>query len=173
MVYIIDCDESYSSAILAILNEAIVNSKALYDYSPRSIDSMTDWFAAKRRGNYPVIGIVSDAGELMGFATYGTFRDKPAYKYTVEHSLYIAQDRRGQGIGKLLLGALIQRAIEQDYHVMVGGIDSTNAASIALHERFDFQHVATMKEVGFKFGRWLDLCFYQLQLDTPTRPVDG
>jgi L-amino acid N-acyltransferase len=170
---IIECDESYSPAILAILNEAIISSTALYDYTPRSIESMAEWFANKRRGNLPVIGAVSDVGELMGFATYGTFRDKPAYKYTVEHSLYIAQNHRGQGIGKLLLRALIQRATQQDYHVMVGGIDSTNAASIALHQRFGFQHVATMKEVGFKFGRWLDLCFYQLQLDTPTRPVDG
>jgi phosphinothricin acetyltransferase len=173
MAIIIDCDESHSEAILAILNEAIVNSTALYDYAPRSTDSMADWYAAKRRGNFPLIGAVSNAGELMGFASYGTFRPWPAYKYTVEHSLYLAPRYRGQGIGKQLLAALICRATEQEYHVIVGGIDSTNAASIALHERLGFQHVATMKEVGFKFGRWLDLCFYQLQLTTPVRPADG
>ena len=170
---IIDCDESHSEGILAILNESIANSTALYDYAPRSAESMVAWFAAKRRGGFPVIGAVSDTDELLGFASYGTFRPWPAYKYTVEHSLYLAPGFRGQGIGKQLLGTLIHSATQQDYHVMVGGIDSANIASIALHKRFGFQHVATMKEVGFKFGRWLDLCFYQLQLATPARPADG
>ena len=116
---------------------------------------------------------MSEIGGLLGFASYGVFRPWRAYKYTVEHSLYIAPHHRGQGIGKQLLGNLIHRATLQDYHVMVGGIDSANVASIGLHEKFGFEHVATMKEVGFKFGRWLDLYFYQLLLSTPTRPVDG
>lgn len=170
---IIDCNESHCEAILAILNESILNSTALYDYTPRSMDSMAKWFAAKRNGDFPVLGAVSDSGALMGFATYGTFRPWPAYKYSVEHSLYLAPQFRGQGIGQQLLAALIARATFQNYHVMVGGIDSTNAASIALHKRFGFQYVGTMKEVGFKFGRWLDLCFYQLTLSTPERPLDG
>jgi phosphinothricin acetyltransferase len=170
---IIDCDESRSAAILDIFNEAIVHSTALYDYQPRGPDSMVEWFAAKRLGGHPVIGATSEDGRLMGFATYGSFRPRPAYKYTVEHSLYIAAPFRGRGLGKALLKELIQRAKRQDYHVMVGGIDSANAASIALHEKFGFQRVAMMPQVGFKFGRWLDLCFYQLILDTPARPVDG
>jgi L-amino acid N-acyltransferase len=170
---VIECNASHSESILAILNDAIVNSTALYDYKPRAPETMTAWFDAKQRGNFPVIGVSSDEGELMGFASYGAFRPWPAYKYTVEHSLYVAKPYRRQGVGSLLLSSTIERATSQDYHVLVGGIDSTNAVSIALHERFGFEHVATMRQVGFKFGRWLDLRFYQLTLKTPAAPVDG
>ncbi len=171
-MHFIDCDNSHSDAILAILNDAIVNSTALYDYRPRTPEMMSAWFDAKRRGDFPVIGVISDDGELMGFASYGTFRAWPAYKYTVEHSLYVAQPYRGRGLGKLLLQQTIERAEAQGYHVLVAGIDSTNAVSIALHERFGFERVGTMPQVGYKFGRWLDLCFYQLILKTPAAPVE-
>jgi phosphinothricin acetyltransferase len=170
---IIDCDESHSAAILAIVNEAILNSTAIYDYRPRTMESMSTWFAAKRQGDFPVLGALSATGELTGFASYGSFRPWPAYKYTVEHSLYVAADHRCKGIGRQLLAALIERATQQNFHVMVGVIDSSNAASIALHERFGFQQVGMMREVGFKFGTWLDLCFYQRNLPTPERPIDG
>ena len=173
MMNLIDCDTSHAASILAILNDAIVNTTALYDYKPRTPKMMTAWFDAKRRGNYPVIGVISDEGELMGFASYGAFRPWPAYKYTVEHSLYVAGRYRRQGLGALLLGNIIERARSQDHHVLVGGIDATNAASIALHKRFGFERVATLRQVGFKFSRWLDLCFYQRLLDTPSAPVDG
>jgi len=106
---------------------------------------------------------------LLGFASYGPFRAFAAYQYTVEHSLYVAANHRWHGLGKVLLKELIERARRQQYHVLVGGIDSANAASIALHLGFGFKHVATMPEVGFKFNRWLDLCFYQLILDTPRK----
>jgi L-amino acid N-acyltransferase len=173
MMNVLDCDTSLSAAILAILNDAIVNTTALYDYKPRTPETMTGWFEAKQRGNYPVIGVISDEGALMGFASYGAFRPWPAYKYTVEHSLYVAKPYRRQGVGTLLLRTIIERATAQDYHVLIAGIDSTNAVSIALHERFGFEHVGTVRQVGFKFGRWLDLCFYQLTLKTPATPVDG
>jgi L-amino acid N-acyltransferase YncA len=169
---VIDCDASYSEPILAILNDAIVNSTALYDYKPRTPEMMLDWFDAKHHCNFPVIGVISDDGDLMGFASYGAFRPWPAYKYTVEHSLYVAAPWQRRGIGSLLLRTIIERATSQDYHVLIGGIDATNSGSIALHERFGFERVATMREVGFKFGRWLDLCFYQLTLSTPAAPVD-
>jgi L-amino acid N-acyltransferase len=169
---VIDCDNSHSDAILAILNDAIVNTTALYDYKPRTSEMMAAWFEAKRRGNFPVIGVVSDDDELMGFASYGTFRAFPAYKYTVEHSLYVAQPYRGRGLGKLLLQQIIERAETQGYHVLVACIDSANAVSISLHNRFGFEQVGAMPRVGFKFGRWLDICFYQLTLRTPTEPVE-
>jgi L-amino acid N-acyltransferase YncA len=97
----------------------------LYDCKPRTPEMMTTWFEAKQRGNYPIIGVISDEGELMGFASYGAFRPWPAYKYTVEHSLYVAKPYRRQGVGTLLLKSTIERATSQDYHVLVGGIDST------------------------------------------------
>jgi L-amino acid N-acyltransferase len=110
---------------------------------------------------------------MMGFGSYGTFRAFPAYKYTVEHSVYVAADCRGRGLGKTLLQEIITQARAQNYHVLVGGIDSQNATSIHLHQRFGFEHAGTIRQAGFKFGRWLDLEFYQLILETPAQPVEG
>ena len=167
---IIHCDASFSAQILAILNETIVNSTAIYDYQPRPIESMAAWFEAKRKGNYPVIGAVSEGGELLGFGSYGVFRAWPAYKYSVEHCVYVAAEHRGKGIGKRLLERIIAEAEAQEYHLLVGGIDSENAASIALHRALGFQHAGTIRQAGFKFGRWLDLDLYQLILKTPLKP---
>jgi phosphinothricin acetyltransferase len=171
---LIDCDpRRHSASILDIFNEAIANSTALYDYKPRTLDSMAGWFDAKARGNYPVLGVENDAGELVGFASYGPFRAWPAYKYTVEHSVYVDAKCRGQGVGRMLLGALILAAERQDFHVMVGGIDAANAISIKLHESLGFKSCGVVRHAGYKFGRWLDLAFYQLILRTPATPVDG
>jgi len=165
--------ERHGAAILDILNEAIASSTALYDYKPRAPESMVAWFEAKTRGGYPVVGIEDAAGILLAFGSYGAFRAWPAYKYTVEHSVYVHQDRRGRGLGRIVMQELIGAARVRDVHCMVGGIDASNAGSIALHERLGFKHVGTLPQVGFKFGRWLDLAFYQLLLDTPAEPVDG
>ena len=171
---LIDCEPlRHSGAILAIFNDAIANSTALYDYKPRVAESMVGWFEAKAKGRYPVIGIEDESGTLMGFGSYGAFRAWPAYKYTIEHSIYIDSRFRGQSHGRVLLEALIAAAVEQDYHVMVGGIDASNAVSIRLHERLGFTHCGTIAQAGFKFGRWLDLAFYQKILATPAAPVDG
>jgi len=170
---IIRCDNSYSGQILEIFNEAILNSTALYDYKPRTPEMMAAWFAAKEKGNYPVIGVVSPEGNLMGFGSYGVFRAWPAYKYTVEHSIYVEASCRGRGLGKRLLQEVIVNARAQNYHVLVGGIDSQNAASIRLHQRFGFRQAGSLHQVGFKFGRWLDLEFYELTLETPLKPADG
>jgi phosphinothricin acetyltransferase len=161
----------HAAGILAILNEAIVNSTALYDYRPRQAESMAAWFDFKSAGNFPVIGLEDEAGELLGFGTYGVFRAWPAYKYSVEHSVYISAGHRGRGFGRLLLGRLIEAAKAQDRHVMIGGIDAQNAHSIALHTQLGFVHAGTIRQAGYKFGRWLDLAFYQLILDTPETPV--
>lgn len=134
---------------------------------------MVAWFDAKQKGGYPVLGIEDKGGKLLAFGSYGSFRAWPAYKYTVEHSVYVHKDYRGQGLGLLIMQALIAAARQNNVHAMMGGIDATNEGSIALHERLGFKHVGTLPEVGFKFGRWLDLSFYQLLLDTPASPVDG
>lgn len=171
---VVRCDfERHADAILAIFNEAIVNSTALYDYQPRTLQNMVSWFDAKRAGNFPVIGVENEGGSLLAFASYGTFRGWPAYKYTVEHSVYVHKDHRGQGLGRMVLRELIAAARRNDVHAMIGGIDATNAGSIALHERLGFKHAGTLPQVGFKFGRWLDLAFFQLLLDTPAHPCDG
>ena len=165
--------ERHAAAILDILNDAIVHSTALYDYQPRQMQNMVSWFEAKRAGNFPVIGIEDAQGQLLAFGSYGTFRAFPAFKYTVEHSVYVHKDQRGQGLGPRIMQAVIEAAKAQQIHALVGAIDASNAASIALHEKLGFKHVGTLPEVGFKFGRWLDLAFYQLLLQTPSHPVDG
>jgi L-amino acid N-acyltransferase len=165
--------QRHSAAILAIFNEAIANTTALYDYRQRSAADMLSWFADKSAKNYPVIVAETDSGELMGFASFGPFRARPAYKYTVEHSVYVDTRFRGQGAGRVLLEAIIEAAERQDYHVLVGGIDASNAVSIKMHESLGFTHCGTVKQSGFKFGRWLDLALYQRILATPAAPVDG
>jgi L-amino acid N-acyltransferase YncA len=171
---IVACDfEHHAAPILAILNDAIVSSTALFDYKPRGVETMVEWFRVKRAHQFPVLGAVSDAGALLGFATYGTFRAWPAYKYTVEHSVYVHKDHRRKGVARALLTRLIDVAEEQGYHVMVGGIDAANAPSIALHVELGFTYAGTIHHAGFKFGRWLDLAFYERRLRTPATPVDG
>ena len=164
--------ESHAAEILDILNDAIVHSTALYDYKPRTMEDMIRWFDAKKAGGFPIIGIV-DSGALAGFATYGGFRPFPAYKYTVEHSVYVHRDHRGKGLGKILMEQIIAAAKEQQLHVMIGAIDAENAGSIALHEKLGFEPAGIVRQAAFKFGRWLDLAFYQLILETPAHPVDG
>jgi len=171
---VVQCDYSrHAKPILEIFNDAIVNSTALYDYKPRTIEMMAGWFDAKSKGKFPVIGIENEAGELMGFASYGTFRAWPAYKYSVEHSVYVNARFRGQGIGKRLLQEIIAAAKRQNYHLLIGGIDATNSVSIRLHEKLGFTFCGTIRQAGFKFGRWLDLSFYQFILPTPMNPADG
>ena len=168
---ILSCGRERASEILAILNDAIATTTALYDYHPRTAAMMQAWMDNKERGQYPVIGVVSDQDRLLGFATYGPFRNWPAYKYTIEHSLYVDRDYRGQGLGRLLLVELIAAERRQSFHALVGGIDAENSASIALHRRMGFELCGTIRHAGFKFGRWLDLQFYELLLDTPAQPV--
>jgi L-amino acid N-acyltransferase YncA len=171
---IIQCEhQRHAAQILSIFNEAIVNSTALYDYKPRTAEMIRAWFEAKAKGNFPVIGVQGDGDELMGFASFGSFRAWPAYKYSVEHSVYVDARFRGRGVGRRLLEEIIKAAREQDYHVLIGGIDAANKPSLALHERLGFTHCGTIRQVGFKFGGWLDLSFYQLILATPLQPIDG
>ncbi|HEY0053786.1 MAG TPA: GNAT family N-acetyltransferase [Pedobacter sp.] len=167
---IISCDFSYANQILDIFNDAILNSTALYDYQPRTMENMKTWFESKADKNYPIIGVIDEQDQLMGFGTYGMFRERPAYKYTVEHSLYIHKNFRGQGLGKIILREIIDNATNQNYHCLVAGIDSTNEASIKLHKIFGFEFCGKMKQVGYKFSKWLDLEFYQLILETPVIP---
>lgn len=166
-------DRAYAEPILSIFNDVIATSTALYDYRLRTAETMETWFQTKLQGNFPVLGALTPDGQLMGFGTYGTFRIQPAYKYTVEHSVYVAREFRGQGVGRRLLEEVIAVATRQGYHVLIGAIDAENATSIALHRQLGFCEAGTLRQVGFKFGRWLDLVFYQLTLATPEHPRDG
>ena len=158
-----DAREDDLAGMLAIYNDAVPTTTAVYDYKPRSADQQAAWFAAKQDQRMPVL-VAATAGTVVGFASYGPFRPWPAYLHSVENSLYVAADRRGHGIGSLLLRALIQRATDRGLHTMIAGIDAANEASLRLHAKFGFEPAAQFREVGWKFERWLDLAFLQLML---------
>jgi len=165
--------QTHGAAILEIFNDVILNSTALYEYAPRTIQTMETWFGAKTAAGFPVIGLESSDGTLLGFASYGAFRVQPAYKYTVEHSVYVHPEHRGKGFGKVLLREIIAAAQADGRQAVIGAIDANNQASIALHQQFGFQLVGSLPQVGFKFGGWLDLVLYQLTLPVPQNPTDG
>ena len=166
------CTEVQLPEILDIFNDAILNSTALYEYKVRTLERMNAWYADKIKGDYPVVGAFAQDGKLLGFSTYGMFRVQPAYKYTLEHSVYVRCDMRGHGLGKVLLQEIIRKAQEQNFHSLIGVIDADNTVSIKLHENEGFVHVGVLKESGYKFGRWLDAAFYQLRLKTPEVPTE-
>ncbi|WP_309571037.1 N-acetyltransferase family protein [Deinococcus sp.] len=149
--------------ILAIYNHAVIHTTASYDLEPVSLESRVDWFDHKAQTGWPVI-VTERGGEVAGWATYGPFRDKPGYRFTAEHSVYVRDDCRGQGLGRALLETLIADARARSLHTLIGGLDAENAGSLAFHERLGFEPVAHFRQVGYKFGRWLDLVFVQLAL---------
>ncbi|WP_428908194.1 N-acetyltransferase family protein [Niallia sp. Krafla_26] len=159
------------SEILEIYNDAIVNTTAVYDYSPHTIEDRMAWYQKKVEGNFPVL-VFEEEGRVVGFATYGPFRDWAAYKYSAEHSVYVSKESKGKGIGIALLKEIIKIATEREYKVLIAGIDAANEVSIYLHQKLGFQHKGTIQHAGYKFNRWLDLAFYQLDLPGPRNPLE-
>jgi L-amino acid N-acyltransferase YncA len=172
MINIRTATEADLPELLAIYNDIILTTTAVYQYETHSLEMRREWFAAKRQAGYPVF-VAEQSKMVVGFSTIGPFRAWQAYKYTVENSVYVAAAQRGKGIGKLLLPPLIDTARNMDMHAIIAGIDATNATSLRLHASFGFEEVAHFRQVGYKFGRWLDLKFMELLLDTPAHPVDG
>jgi len=151
-------------AILAITNDAILNSTATYSYEPMTRADMAAWLADKAAGEWPVL-VADDGTGCLGYATFGPFRTRPAYARTVEHSVYVAGHAHGRGIGRLLMTALIEEARRRGLHAMIGGVDSGNEGSLAFHAGLGFVEVGRMREVGWKFERWLDLVFVEKLLE--------
>jgi len=151
-------------SILDILNYNILNSTALYDYHPRTLSQQQAIFQDKIDKGFPVIVVLTD-GVVSGFGYYSEFRFREAYRFTVEHSVYVSHDYHGRGIGKIILQNLIDLAKEQKLHTMIAVIDSENQSSVAFHEQFGFKTVAVLKETGFKFDRWLHSQLMQLMLE--------
>ncbi len=153
-----------TQAILDIINHNILHSTALYDYAVRSYEQQKNLLEDKISKNFPVIVAELD-GQVTGFGMYGEFRFREAYKFTVEHSVYVNQNFHGKGIGKVLLQELIALAKKQKLHTMIAVIDAENQGSVAFHEQFGFKTVGVIKESGYKFDRWLDSVFMQLILE--------
>lgn len=148
------------AAILAIVNDAILTSTAWYEYAAWDAAKLASWVDAKQAGGWPLIVAEVD-GETLGFASFGRFRDRPAYARTVEHSVYVAAAARGRGVGRALLDAIVGEARARGHHTLIGGVDASNAGSLAFHRAAGFVEAGRMREVGWKFDRWLDLVFMQ------------
>lgn len=149
--------------ILGIYNEVIRNSTAVYQEVEYTAERGAAWFAAKLTTDFPFL-VARDASGVTGFGSFGDFRAWPCYRHSVEHSVHVRADRRGRGIGRAMVIELMSQAAAMHKHVMIAGIDADNAASIKLHEGLGFIKVGHFHEVGFKFGRWLDLVFLQCRL---------
>lgn len=150
--------------ILAIYNDVLATSTAIYRDEPATLDAHREWFHQRTAAGYPVLVAIDGRG-VAGFASFGDFRPWPGYRFTVEHSVHVRSDCRGRGVGAALMTPLIARAGALGKHVMIAGVDADNVASQRFHERLGFARCAHFREVGFKFGRWLDLVFLQRRLD--------
>ncbi len=165
-------------AITAIYNHAVEHSTAIWNESTVDAANRMAWLSDRRRAGYPVLvaimddGSSSGEGEVLGYASFADWRAWDGYRHTVEHSVYVHQDQRGKGVGRALLMALIERARAIGKHVMVAGIEAGNNGSIRMHEQLGFEQGGHMKQVGAKFGRWLDPVFLYLRLDNKAHP-DG
>lgn len=157
--------------ILEIYNEAILNTTAIYAYKAHTMDERKKWYDEKMQQGYPVL-VFEESGKVMGFATFGPFRAWPAYKYTIEHSIYVHDKYRNKGIGTALINEIIRISNEREFATIVAGIDEANDKSIKMHEKLGFKYSGTIHKAGYKFGKWLNLAFYQLELKGPKNPVE-
>jgi L-amino acid N-acyltransferase len=153
--------------ILRIYNEVVANSTAIYIDDPVTSENRQAWLLEQQKHSYPVLVADEGNGDIVGFCSFGDWRGAwPGYRFTVEHSVHVRSERRGAGIGRKLVEAIFRYALALNKHVMIGAIDASNDASLKFHARLGFREVGHFREVGFKFGRRLDLVFVQRILDT-------
>ncbi|MPQ70648.1 MULTISPECIES: GNAT family N-acetyltransferase [Pseudomonas] len=171
MSYVIrDAVHADLPAIRDIYNDAVLNTTAIWNEQPVDLGNRQAWFSTRQGQAYPILVIVDSADTVLGYASFGDWRPFEGFRHTVEHSVYVRSDQRGNGLGPQLMAVLIERARDCGKHVMVAAIESGNAASIRLHERQGFTITGQMPQVGVKFGRWLDLTFMQLTLNPGALP---
>ncbi len=165
-MHIREANDGDVPGITAIYNDAVVHTAAIWSETQVDVADRANWLADHRASGHPVlIAAQDDNDEVLGYATFGDWRAREGYRHTVEHSVYVKADQRGNGIGRALMTTLIEHARAAGYHVMVAGIESGNTTSIRLHAQLGFTNAGTLREVGIKFGTWLDLTFLQLILD--------
>ena len=155
-----DARDNDLQQILAIYNDVVMTTTAIYDETVSTLEQRRAWFEGRRSQGLPVL-VGEEAGEVIGFSSFGEWRGRWGYRFTVEHSVHVRADRRGRGHGRALIEALFPLAASMNMHVMIGHIDSAAAASIRLHEKLGFERVGFYREVAHKFDRWLDLVAVQ------------
>ncbi|MDO8391282.1 MAG: N-acetyltransferase family protein [Actinomycetota bacterium] len=145
--------------IRAIYNHEVVHTTATFDLVPRSLDEQLQWMAHRSGAFASIVAVDPDdpAGEVVGFGALSPYKERAAYRTSVENSVYVRRDRNGQGIGRMVLEALLDTAARSGFHAVFARINSAGEASIALHTRCGFELVGTEREVGRKFNRWLDV----------------
>ncbi|HEY8566670.1 MAG TPA: GNAT family N-acetyltransferase [Beijerinckiaceae bacterium] len=158
--------EAHLPAILAIHNDAVLTTTAIWDETPVDLENRRALLSDRHARGYPFLVALED-GAVLAYASFGDFRAWAGYRHTVEHSVYVHRDHRGRGVARLLLPPLVEAARRLDKHVMIAGIEAANEASLKLHARFGFREAGRLPEVGTKFGRWLDLVFLHKRLDAP------
>ncbi len=151
-------------AILAIYNDAVANTTAIWNEHLSDLEGRRIWWQDRVRQGFPVLVADLDS-QCVGYATYGPFRPNDGYKHSRELSVYVATAQRGRGIASRLMEALEAHAREQGVHVLVGGLEARNTASLALHAKHGYEQVGHLKQVGRKFDRWLDLVLMQKVLE--------
>jgi L-amino acid N-acyltransferase YncA len=158
-----DATDADVPAILTIYNDVVTNTTAIYDERPSTLEERQAWFEGRRSKNFPVL-VGELNGEVVGFSTFGEWRSRWGYRYTVEHSVHVRADCRGKGFGRKLIEVLFPRAVALGMHTMIGHIDSAATASLRLHEKLGFKMVGTFREVGRLREGWLNVVAVQREL---------
>ncbi|HEY2514952.1 MAG TPA: GNAT family N-acetyltransferase [Polyangiaceae bacterium] len=165
-----EATEDDLDGILTIFNQVIATSTAVWIDDPTTKEERHRWMTGLFSKGYPIF-VATDAHGVAGYGSFGEFRGRPGYRFTVEHSIHVRDGVRRSGVGRALLETLIARAAETGKHAMIGGIDAENSASLAFHARFGFREVGRLPQVGAKFGRWIDLVFMQRMIGAADRPA--
>jgi L-amino acid N-acyltransferase len=155
-----DATEADVQAILGIYNDVVTNTTAIYDERPCTFDERLAWFDSRHRAGLPVL-VAEEGGQVVGFSSFGEWRSRWGYRYTVEHSVHVRADCRSRGLGRALIEALFPLAAAMGKHAMIGYIDSAATASLRLHEKLGFSLVGTFREVGRLHGGWLSVVAMQ------------
>jgi len=156
-------EPSDDESVRRIYNAEVVGSTATFDLRPRSPEEQAAWMA-DHQGTYPVVVAVDDDGTVLGFGSLSTYRDRPSYATTVENSVYVDADHRGEGVGRAVLDELVRLGTLHGFHSMIARVGGDNTASIALHLACGFEQVGVEREIGRKFNRWLDVAVLQRML---------
>ncbi len=157
-----DATEADAQALLAIYNHEVMTGTATLDLEPRTLEGQIEWIRRHQGATPVVVAVIDD--EVVGFASLSQFKERAAYRTTVENSIYVAEGQQGKGIGNLLMTEILERARSHGFHSVIARIAGDNPGSVAVHMRHGYELVGVERQVGRKFGQWLDVTELQLLL---------
>jgi L-amino acid N-acyltransferase len=159
-----DAAESDLAAVLAIYNDVIATSTAVFSDAAVTLEDRREWWRGRVAAGYPVLVACDADGAVVGFGSFGDFRSWPGYRTTVEHSVHVRADARRSGVGSAIVRELVARAAALEKHVMIAGVDADNDGSIRMHERLGFTAAGRLSQVAWKFDHWLDLVLMERRI---------